>query len=609
MNRFGAFLVAFLTLSLACGPSAADQAQTAGTPAAFAITNARIFDGTRMLGKGTVVVRGGKIEAVGTDVKVPEGAATIDAGGGTLLPGLIDCHVHTWGDALVRALVFGVTSELDMFASPDLSRVLRAEQARPEGAPGRADHFSAGYLATAPGGHGTQFGLPVPTLTKPEEAQAWVDGRTAEGSDYIKIVSEDGAAYNRTRPSLDRATITALIKAAHSRGKLAVVHVSTAERARQAIEDGADGLVHLFTDKAPDAGFARLVADKKAFVVPTMIVLEATNGVAGGRSLPADLRLKPYLTVDESTNLQRSFPSHTEGGMQIARDTVRQLRAAGVPILAGSDAPNPGTAHGAALHRELELLVEAGLTPVEALAAATSVPAKAFRLADRGRIAPGLRADLVLVAGDPTTDVTATRNIVRIWKGGVPFERPLAPQPVAAEAPSAPAGAADGQISDFEDGTPAVRFGMVWQDSTDSIRGGASVVRKEVVEGGADSKRALEISGELKPGFDFPWAGVIFFPGDRPMAPADLSTAQALEFWAKGEGKTYQVMFFASSLGMMPGLKSFTAGPEWQRITVPLTDFPGLDPKGVMGIYIGAGADLGAFRLWIDNVRLVPAAK
>ena len=94
-----------------------------------------------------------------------------------------------------------------------------------------------------------------------------------------------------------------------------------------------------------------------------------------------------------------------------------------MPILAGTDAPNPGTAHGASLHRELELLVHAGLAPTEALAAATSVPASAFHLADRGRVARGLRADLVLVNGDPTRDITATRDIVGVWKGGAPVDR------------------------------------------------------------------------------------------------------------------------------------------------------------------------------------------
>jgi imidazolonepropionase-like amidohydrolase len=102
---------------------------------------------------------------------------------------------------------------------------------------------------------------------------------------------------------------------------------------------------------------------------------------------------------------------------------VRELQVAGADILAGSDAPNPGTVHGATLHQELELLVQAGLTPVQALAAATSVPARRFGLSDRGAIAPGRRADLVLVDGDPTRDVTATRAIVAIWKNGAPVER------------------------------------------------------------------------------------------------------------------------------------------------------------------------------------------
>jgi imidazolonepropionase-like amidohydrolase len=112
---------------------------------------------------------------------------------------------------------------------------------------------------------------------------------------------------------------------------------------------------------------------------------------------------------------------------------VRALRAAGVPLLAGTDAPVLGRGvHGASLHRELELLVEAGLTPVETLAAATSVPASVFGLADRGRIAPGLRADLLLVAGDPTRQITATRAIRRVWARGRAVDRALPPPSPAA---------------------------------------------------------------------------------------------------------------------------------------------------------------------------------
>ena len=409
-------LVALLPLLL---PSAA-AAQT------FAITNARIFDGERLIPRGTVVVKDGKIESVGVDVKIPEGAERIDAAGGTLLPGLIDAHTHAFLGGLDRALLFGVTTELDMGNAPAVVSHLREEQNRPGGVPGRADLFSAGTLATVPGGHGTQYGLTFPTLSKPEEADAWVEARVAEGSDYIKIVIEDLSAYGKSRPTLDKETVAALAKAAHARGKLAVVHVSTAATARQAIEAGADGLVHLFTDRAADPGLAKLAAERKAFVIPTLTVLESANGIAGGSKLIEDVRLRGFLVPSEVEHLKTFFPVKTEGGMPVALDTVRQLAAAGVPVLAGSDTPNPGTVHGASLHREMELLVQAGLTPEQALAAATSAPAKAFRLSDRGRIAPGMRADMLLVAGDPLKDITETRNIMRVWKGGVAFARSAA---------------------------------------------------------------------------------------------------------------------------------------------------------------------------------------
>jgi imidazolonepropionase-like amidohydrolase len=94
-----------------------------------------------------------------------------------------------------------------------------------------------------------------------------------------------------------------------------------------------------------------------------------------------------------------------------------------VPVLAGTDSPAPGATYGASLHGEMELLVRAGLTPTQALMAATSAPARAFGLDDRGRIAPGLRADLLLVEGDPTADNLHTRRIVKIWKRGVEAKR------------------------------------------------------------------------------------------------------------------------------------------------------------------------------------------
>jgi hypothetical protein len=311
------------------------------------------------------------------------------------------------------------------------------------------------------------------------------------------------------------------------------------------------------------------------------------------------------LRPDEVENLGKSFPTKVDFRNALA--AVGQLARGGVPILAGTDAPNPGTTHGASMHRELELLVSAGLSPAAALTAATATPARIFGLKDRGRIAPGLRADLVLVKGDPTTDILATRDIQRVWKLGQEAPHPKADKAAVAPAAKPAPAPASGEISDFEDGTTAVRFGSPWTDSTDQLAGGKSIVRKEIVDGGANgSRKSLAISGEVRQGFAFPWAGLMFLPGPQPMAPSDLSAFGGVSFEAKGEaGATYQFMAFATHLGRLPVQRTFTAGPEWRRVTFSFADL-GLDGTDIMGIFMGGGPALGTFRLRIDDVRLTP---
>jgi hypothetical protein len=476
--------------------------------------------------------------------------------------------------------------------------------------PGRADLFSAGTLVTAPGGHGTQFGIRIPTLAVPESAQAFVDAHIAEGSDYIKILYDDGRAYGMGIPTLDARTLRAAIEAAHRRGRLAVVHIGTLEDARTALEAGADGLVHLFLDRPPDAEFIQLAARRGAFVVPTLSVLGALGRTGAGAALAEDARLAPYLTPMAAAGLRQSFPSRP-GAPRLeyahARETVRLLHAAGVPILAGTDAPNPGTAHGASIHGELALLVEAGLSPVEALAAATSVPAREFRLEDRGRIAPGLRADLVLVDGDPTRDITATRNTVGVWKGGVRVDRDAFAEAAAAAQQgrgAVPAGLENGVVDDFEDGTLAAAFGSRWMPSADATAGGESTGSIDVVAGGANgSARALRVAGTISPKLPYAWYGALWSPGVQPMTPADLSSVQGLRFWTRGDGKTYRVMIFSESRGMIPILREFEAGAEWREVVFPWSAL-GIDGKDVTAIVFAGGPEPGAFEFYIDDVRL-----
>ncbi len=438
----GPVLVAGVALALAgfffALPEPGDE-RAAPPGSGFVLRDVRVFDGERVIERATVVVREGRIAAVGPDVAAPSGLAAIDGQGRTLLPGLIDAHVHTWGDGLAETINFGVTTVLDMFSDPGPHQVLR--RTRDSLAPrAHADKFSAGALATAPGGHGTQFGVKVPTLTTPAEAPAWVDARLAEGSDFIKIVYEPRTAegLGPPFPSLDRATMAAVIAATQARQRLAVVHMSRLVPAHEALESGADGLVHVHVDRVADEALVQLARERRAFVIPALAVIagfDPTPPPAGQPREPqrfaADPAVRPFLTPDQRRVLETAPTSKlVMFRLDTALASVRALHAGGVEILAGSDSPNPGTAHGASLHHELELLVRAGLTPIEALRAATSAPARRFGLSDRGRIAPGQRADLLLVAGDPTADVRATRAIERIWKNGAAVQRrryPVAP--------------------------------------------------------------------------------------------------------------------------------------------------------------------------------------
>jgi imidazolonepropionase-like amidohydrolase len=580
----------------------------------FAIRNARVFDGERVIPRTTVIVTGDAIAAIAPDAEMPAGAKVIDGNGKTLLPGLIDAHTHTVDpQGLKQAAAFGVTTTLDMFTSPALVKQIKQAQAAGRQADA-ADLYSAGYLATAPGGHGTEYGMNVPTLTSPEQAQAWVDARIAEGSDYIKIVYDDAVEYKMgpPAPALSRDTMKALIDASHRRSRIAVVHIGSLQQAEDAVNAGADGLAHLFVGEASEPGFGKLAADHHAFVIPTLSVLSSMCRPEVNARLADDARIARLLPESEGAALRRGFPFAIKLSCAGAGQAVRQLKIAGVPILVGSDAGNPGTTQGATVHGEMALLVQDGLTPVEALRAATLAAAKAFRIEDRGRIAAGGRADLVLVDGDPTSDITSTRNVVGVWKAGHAIDidawrASIEKQRSAAEdarSKPGPAGSESGLVSDFEEAKPASKFGAGWGVSTDSLMGGHSRAAMEIGPDGANgSKTSLHVTGAVASGFLAPWAGVMFSPGSAPMAPANLSRKKAIVFWTKGDGKSYRLMVFAQNRGFQPITQSFTAGPDWKQVRFAISDFNGIDGRDIMAVIWAAGPAPGVFEFHLDEVR------
>lgn len=369
------------------------------------ITDVRVFDGTGFTGPTTVQIDGESIAAIGG----PPAGTIVDGHGGALLPGLIDAHVHVDEVADLEALLAaGITTVLDMAnRTPEITRSLQEH--------GELPHLlGAGVPASAPkGAHTSKMGFRADSaVTGAADAARFVADRVREGSDYLKIIVEDPRMPGTA--SLPAETIAAIVVAAHGAGLLTVAHAVTSTAYGLAADAGVDVLTHAPLDRGLTPAEASALAARGAALVPTLTMLEGTaKVVTAGRVFRVLRRLRIAPPVEYAN----------------AKASVATAAAAGLTVIAGTDANNEGGApfhpvHGPSLHDELELLVDAGLTPVEALTAATAAPARVFGLADRGVIEPGHRADLVLVTGDPATDIRATRAISGVWLGGRHIPRP-----------------------------------------------------------------------------------------------------------------------------------------------------------------------------------------
>ena len=384
---------------------------------AVSITNARVFDGQRVLPSlTTVVVEGDRIAEV-SEKAAPRGEV-VDAHGRAIIPGLFDSHMHA-GDGvrvLTQEAVFGVTTSLGMFDDPEVARRLRPESVV------RSGFKSAGLGATVPGGHGTEYGGdPIPTVSGAEDADRFVANRIAEGSDFLKIIMGPPRM-----PMLREDVVRALVDAAHKRGRLAMAHIDRLSEAKIAVRAGIDGLVHIFCDEVADQVFVDQLLLQKVFVIPTLTIRQAATAGAewqgNGKSLLEDDAVTPYLPKTDREEAANRYVGN-DSWRAVASDNVSILFKRGVTLMAGSDAPNPGTVWGASLHQELQLLVASGLSPAAALTAATQTPARIFGFPDRGRIAPGMLADLVMLDCDPLADIRCTTKIAVVWRRGLRIDR------------------------------------------------------------------------------------------------------------------------------------------------------------------------------------------
>ncbi len=550
------------------------------------IKNASVFNGEEALARQDIEIRDGLIQQIGSDLVVSD-AETIDAHGKTLIPGLIDAHTHSFANALGATVKFGVTTHIDMFSHPSIltpekeKRVSVAQSSE-------ADLFSAGMLATIEGGHGTQFGIQVDTINSPDQAKQWVARRAQEGSDFIKIVY---MPYSSHFKSIDRATAAAIIDAAHEIGLQALAHVSSQRAARELLEHDVDGLVHIFADKKVSDEFIKLAQSSNVFVIPTLAVIASAANESLGMRLADDPLIKPFLAPDQYQQLQSGYGDQKIPGFElsIALHNVKKLHQAGVTILAGSDAANPGTAYGASVHQELRLLRRAGLSPKEALRAATMSVADTFNLTDRGRIEVGMKADLVLLNANPLTDIIATRDIYTIFKNGQEIERePNSKQSLANDI-------VDPNLSAFEDGLTSPSA-FAWSKTDDTMAGGQSSASIAL------GNKHLSVNVTVDPKFMFPWAGAGAFTQDA----VNISPYSRLTFRVRGTNGRYRVMVFSGAQTGAPPSQSVEVSDTWSTITLELENFRGLDVGNFYGLAIVAGPEQGEFKYQLDDVKLLP---
>lgn len=421
-----------------------------------AIINANVFDGKNVIGKKNIIFTNGVITSISSEL--PENVDEVINGTGcTLLPGLIDAHVHTSEDSLRDAILFGVTTELEMQGGmTKKGRELQIKDKR-----NIADVRSSGMALTAPGGHPAELipkeeGIPSFILKKMEKmteqekkdfiaafeqrkseegdmldvttiegAVQFVRQQMENGADYFKIMIEEGTVMNAPGlPMIKPEVLKAAVDEAHKLGKIAIAHVLTAEAAKTAVEVGVDGLAHLFIDRPSwTHELIKSIADKGIFVTPCLVLNSSIIGNSACH-VAHDERVENKLNDDWKMTMCSCFNTFPSGNMEDNFNNVKDLHEAGVDILVGTDVSVPmahlgGLAHGVSVHHEMQLLVEAGLSPTEALMSATSVIAKRFSLTDRGLISEGLRADLVLVKGNPTENISDTLSIVTVWKEGI----------------------------------------------------------------------------------------------------------------------------------------------------------------------------------------------
>ncbi|MBL7930872.1 MAG: amidohydrolase family protein [Bacteroidia bacterium] len=352
----------------------------------FIIKNTNLFDGENYRTNVNIIVSNDSIVEITKKESWPTNSQIINGEGKTVIPPLLNAHVHAWQkENLKESLNAGVFGTFDMHTTDASAASLRYYREFSD----HAYYYSSGPGATVPGGHGTEYGVTVPTIDSITSPEKFVDDRVKNGADYIKIFREPAM------PTLNFSQTKQVIDAGHKHAKICVAHATILSDALILNQQGVDGLVHIWIDRTISKNQLDSLRASKIFMVPTLFATKKLFEQANSEKWNMSLISYEQLLIE-----------------------IKKIYDSGIPILAGTDAPNYSFNYGDDYFEELKLLHEAGISPIEVLKAGTSNVYKSFKIKDFKKLEPGSEASFILVNGLPLNNFDCIDRVESIWKKG-----------------------------------------------------------------------------------------------------------------------------------------------------------------------------------------------
>jgi imidazolonepropionase-like amidohydrolase len=416
---------ALVVAALAFIALGAGSARGAGS-GARAFTGVRLFDGSGKLVEGaTLVVNDGRVVAAGAGVAVPQDAERVDLGGRFVMPGLVSAHGHVGATKGLRSgpelySRENVLDQLRLYARYGVTTVTSLGDDREEGFRVR-DEQDVPTLDRAR----LHVAGPVVDAMTPDAARMQVAAVAAMKPDWVKIRVDDTLGTTKKMPPEVYRTV---IEEAHKRGLRVAAHLFYLADAKDLVASGVDMIAHSVRDAPIDAAFAADLARRQLCTCPTLMREVSAFVYADEPAFfsdpffqkEADPAVIAELRTPERRERARANPATARyrEALKTASANLKTLADAGAKVAFGTDTGPPARFQGYFEHEELGLMVEAGLTPTQALVAATSGTAKCLGLRDVGRLEPGAWADFLVLRDDPRTDIRNTHSLESVWIAG-----------------------------------------------------------------------------------------------------------------------------------------------------------------------------------------------